>query len=1100
MIFLSTEKGWKPKRASKGLPSTVMVGLRVPWLVQPCRLCAVSLGSVSAAQTHLRKAHKPRVILFICGKCAGTHKTPHRAVCHATKCGATRSGAGTITGYACDTCPKSFSSQRGLTTHQKRKHLGLYVSKAGARTAKATDGGWTQAELATLERVHSDLGGKSGFLEAAVLALPHYTKAQIQQKWKSLRRLRSETADKSPAAAALAELPDLSEELPPRAPVALVKEHLTKTLQVNSADGVSPLTSSCKEINGYLRKVLARLRTRGRARIVSTGMKTWSDRQKRLKQDKRLRYKNVQTLYRSNRSSAARLVLDGREQTTCRIDPKLISETYKGIWERDDNFLGLGQFASLPEADNSSLCPPISPAEALQALRQMDQASAPGPDGVGRNALLMWDKKGEKLADLFNAILYSGRLPRCLKQSRTTLIPKSSDQSRAGDINNWRPITIGSVVLRAFSRVITVRLTEACAIHPRQRGFTEAPGCSENLAILDGLIRVSKSQRKTLAVVFIDLTKAFDTVSHKHIAEVLERRGVDELIRGLIQDSYRNCYSTIKTAYGDTRKIGIKVGVKQGDPMSPLLFNLAFDPLLHMLERLGLGFSVGGTAITSLAFADDLVILSDSWEGMSRNLEILDRFSDLTGLRANPTKCHGFLIGSDGPRRYTVNDCDAWSLSGMPIHMVGEQDSAKYLGVQINPWKGILKPPLRETIKDMTDKISKAPLKPSQKVELLRTYAIPRVVYVADHGSASQTALDECDRDIRTQVKRWLHLEPFTADGLLYSRCVDGGLGIMRLAAQIPAIQLRRLLSLYNSTDDCTRTISRASIPVTRIWQLWQQVLRDGGRPDKNSRPDLDQIDVSRASTSAWRSVAFDRWCGLVKQGVGTVVFKSDKISNGWTRDPEKHRLTQSELIMALQLRTNTLPTLSLLSRGRGPKESQQCRLCQQEKETVQHIIGNCAELKRNRMASHNKVCVFLQKEGEDLGWRVMREKRLQSGDGTWGVPDLIMIRDQVALIIDVTICFEKSPCTLPNAEKKKVDKYMKFKGAVTRLYPGVKTVKVAGFPLGARGKWHQGNFRVLELMGMRKSRATKVAAILSKRALLQTVDTCKIFKILARQ
>ena len=194
--------------------------------------------------------------------------------------------------------------------------------------------------------------------------------------------------------------------------------------------------------------------------------------------------------------------------------------------------MGLGQFASLLEADNTSLFPPISPAEALQALKKMDQVSAPAPDGVGRNVLLMWDKKGEKLANLFNAIMYSGRLLRCLKQSRTTLIPKSSDQSKAGDINNW--LLIGSVVLRAFLRVLTMRLTEACAIHPRQRGFTEAPGCSENLAILDGLILVSKSQRKTLAVVFMDLTKAFHTVSHKHIAEVFERRGVDELIRGLI--------------------------------------------------------------------------------------------------------------------------------------------------------------------------------------------------------------------------------------------------------------------------------------------------------------------------------------------------------------------------------------------------------------------------------------------------------------------------------------------------------------------------------------------------------------------------------------
>ena len=113
----------------------------------------------------------------------------------------------------------------------------------------------------------------------------------------------------------------------------------------------------------------------------------------------------------------------------------------------------------------------------------------------------------------------------------------------------------------------------------------------------------------------------------------------------------------------------------------------------------------------------------------------------------------------------------------------------------------------------------------------MRTYAIPQMVYVADHGSASQRALNECDRDIRTQVKKWLHLEPFTTDRLLYSRCVDGGLRISSLAAHISAIQLKRMMSLYNWTDDCTKMISRASTPVSRVWQLWQQVLRDGDSP-----------------------------------------------------------------------------------------------------------------------------------------------------------------------------------------------------------------------------------------------------------------------------
>ncbi|NXU41051.1 PO21 protein, partial [Drymodes brunneopygia] len=77
---------------------------------------------------------------------------------------------------------------------------------------------------------------------------------------------------------------------------------------------------------------------------------------------------------------------------------------------------------------------------------------------------------------------------------------------------------------------------------------------------------------------------------------------------------------------------------KQGDPMSPLLFNLALDPLLCKLEQRGKGFHHSGMNITAMAFADDLVLLSDSWEGMVNNIEILEAFCNLTGLKTQGEK------------------------------------------------------------------------------------------------------------------------------------------------------------------------------------------------------------------------------------------------------------------------------------------------------------------------------------------------------------------------------------------------------------------------------------------------------------------------------
>lgn len=85
-----------------------------------------------------------------------------------------------------------------------------------------------------------------------------------------------------------------------------------------------------------------------------------------------------------------------------------------------------------------------------------------------------------------------------------------------------------------------------------------------------------------------------------------------------------------------TKRIRLKKGIKQGDMMSPILFNMAIDPLLYTLEKRGKGFTAAGLEVTSLAFADDLVLLSDSWSGMAENLAMLEKFK----LKINPSQYH----------------------------------------------------------------------------------------------------------------------------------------------------------------------------------------------------------------------------------------------------------------------------------------------------------------------------------------------------------------------------------------------------------------------------------------------------------------------------
>ncbi|NXH97152.1 PO22 protein, partial [Pachycephala philippinensis] len=93
--------------------------------------------------------------------------------------------------------------------------------------------------------------------------------------------------------------------------------------------------------------------------------------------------------------------------------------------------------------------------------------------------------------------------------------------------------------------ILTARLTKACPLNPRQRGFIRAAGCSENLKLLQTIIRSAKREHRPLGVVFVDIAKAFDTVSHQHILHVLQQRNVDPHIIGLVNDMYKNINTCI---------------------------------------------------------------------------------------------------------------------------------------------------------------------------------------------------------------------------------------------------------------------------------------------------------------------------------------------------------------------------------------------------------------------------------------------------------------------------------------------------------------------------------------------------------------------------
>uniref|UniRef100_A0A3B3XT99 Reverse transcriptase domain-containing protein n=1 Tax=Poecilia mexicana TaxID=48701 RepID=A0A3B3XT99_9TELE len=695
------------------LPVATTVGLKVPWRELPCRLCNVVLKMARDGLGHFLKKHQARKISWFCIKCDSLKPGLHSATCHAAKCEANkRVRPATNYTFVCEICSSSFRTRRGLSLHTK-KH-----GNAGKkpRTKKLGD-------------------NYAGHYEGLFSPLPPLTNKRATQPSRTLKScLEHRFSDAN---------------VPPGC--------------------IHPLKSSPALVSRTLSLYVKLMRSSNKIRV----RKPWKPRRLRVtKGNRRDKYRTIQSLYKNDTAAAASLILDGKEATSCNIHIKKIEEAYSELWEKEDRYKELGVFGTLPEANIEPLLMAITPSEVLAAIRGSRGKSVPGPDGIRKPHLLMWDKDGEKLTYLFNAILYNGKLPRLLKRSRSTLVPKSSDLVELSRVENWRPISLSSTILRLLSKILCDRLREACPAHSSQKGFTRGEGCSTNLMLLDGVVRRAVRHKETLAVVFIDLACAFDSVSHQHIREVLELRKVDAGICDLISNSYKHASSRVLTHGGRTRSITLKVGVKQGDPMSPLLFNLCLDPLLTFLDQRGSGFTLSGQSITALAYADDLVLLSGSWTGMARNLLILEKFLDHTGLEVKIKKCGGFYL-SASKESVAVNDCAEWTICAAPVPMVDETRAYKYLGVQVNPKRGILPSNPVKEITPILRKISRAPLKPSQKVKMLVTYGIPRVIYGADMSLAVSYFQVSSPQAQNARVKSWLHLSRSTADCLFYSAKVN---------------------------------------------------------------------------------------------------------------------------------------------------------------------------------------------------------------------------------------------------------------------------------------------------------------------------------------
>ena len=199
------------------------------------------------------------------------------------------------------------------------------------------------------------------------------------------------------------------------------------------------------------------------------------------------------------------------------------------------------------------------------------------------------------LATLFSKILLeSYSPPSSWCSARIKLIHKGGDTNCPA---NFRPIALTSAIGKLFNKIIASRLEEYLLennINPSlQKGFLRGiNGTMEHIFSLSAIVDNARTNKLPLSLTFVDLRNAFGSVAHAYIKDIMSYVKLPTEVQFYVSALYANLSAYISTKQWKTQSFSIGRGVFQGDTLSPLIFLLAFNPIIQAIHNTSTGYSL----------------------------------------------------------------------------------------------------------------------------------------------------------------------------------------------------------------------------------------------------------------------------------------------------------------------------------------------------------------------------------------------------------------------------------------------------------------------------------------------------------------------------
>ncbi|TFY59887.1 hypothetical protein EVJ58_g5494 [Rhodofomes roseus] len=541
------------------------------------------------------------------------------------------------------------------------------------------------------------------------------------------------------------------------------------------------------------------------------------------------------------------------------------------------------------------------------------------------------------------------------------------------DIANYRPITLLNTDYKLYTKALTAKLASAAPtlIHKAQAGFVPGRQIHDHTQLTHMIMELAASadpdEDEDGMIVALDQEKAYDKISHTYLWETLRKFNIPETFINSVKTLYENAETRVMINGFLSAPYKITRGVRQGDPLSCLLFDLAIEPLAASLRASNLrGYNIPGAdeRLIATLFADDTTTFLRKDDKYSDLMTILDTWCTASGAKFNKEKTEVIPIGHPEYRQQLIATRAATpggELLPDHIRIAHDGDAIRILGAwhgnDVNEG-GIWTPMLEKIDATLARWESRHPTMDGRR-HIVQMHIGGTTQYLAKVQGMPKHIEDKLEKRIRSFIWADKKQTPVNKE-TLFAPISKGGKAVLDIRARNQAIEITWVKDYLNFGPDRPLWALVADTILARAVPKTEERIPPGLR--QNTFLQSWKVKISAVPTRLRKILETAKTFGIRREGLAFErdILRSMPIWYHGEADARLRRLQHSKTSRCLQDNhqimtvgeTETLAS-NLNSPGHNPRRNCACAICKQTR--------------RNTMCESPHACFTKAKELLDL-------------------------------------------------------------------------------------------------------------------------------------